>query len=801
MISALNRSLYIKQSLATLALAVVLSLALSFVQAYQTLQQEPYRIQKEFNDILSIVERPLSQALFRLDATFAQQQAESLLYNPAIQQATIFDENGHVFAQAQAPSIAPSISTDVADLLLNEKLSVSRQLNFSEIEFPLGSILLELDRRYLVEQVISVNSQLFAQNLVKDILLALLLSFLFYAIVTRPVKLLTVSLAKVDEVNGVSVPGSFDAMHENDELGRLKNTFNELWLRLTNALDALDRSHQHSKAMITHAADGIVVLNHSLHIQVVNEAAETLLNKTAEQLTELPLSSIQCGSFWKSLAASLHELPIDQVMTAETTLSHHQKLVPVEIRISKYEVQGETEIVLLMRDLSESKEAQQRINRLSFYDSLTRLPNRALMTDHLQKSMDDMKPGAFGALIILDLDRFKTINDSLGHNVGDQLLIEVVNGLVPLVSPNTTFARVGGDEFVFLWGNVRGEMEESNVSINHFIQKVLLECSRPKHVEGHDLHVTASMGISFFDGSEESTATILRQADTALYKAKERGRNTFAFFKDDMKSLSDARLQMEKSLHRALKEDEFEVYYQPQNNDKGEIIGTEVLLRWQDQERGFISPMEFIPVAEEIGLIHDIGRIVLQKSTQQVALWRRQGLWKDTWKVSINVSPMQFAHAQLVEYVVTALDASGLPPELVDIEITETTLMSDLDGALAKMKRLRDLGISLSVDDFGTGYSSLKYLKDLPIDRLKIDQSFVRDLIHDKDDYAIVLAVIAMASALSLNVLAEGVETEEHFKQLKLMGCYNYQGYFFGRPMCADDFKSYCESHCAVEII
>ena len=348
MISALNRSLYIKQSLATLALAVVLSFALSFVQAYQTLQQEPYRIQKEFNDILSIVERPLSQALFRLDTTFAQQQAESLLYNPAIQQATVFDENGQVFAQAKAPSIAPSISNNVAGWLLAEQLSVSRQLNFSEIEFPLGSILLELDRRYLVEQIISVNTQLFAQNLVKDILLALLLSFLFYAIVTRPVKQLTWSLARVDEANGVSVPGSFNAMHRNDELGRLKNTFNELWLRLTKALDALDRSHQHSKAMITHAADGIVVLNHSLHIQVVNGAAEKLLHKTAEELTSAPLASIQRGSFWTSLQSSLKDLPVDQVMTAETTLSNQQKLVPVEIRISKYEVQGETELVLLM---------------------------------------------------------------------------------------------------------------------------------------------------------------------------------------------------------------------------------------------------------------------------------------------------------------------------------------------------------------------------------------------------------------------------------------------------------------------
>ncbi|SBS26932.1 Cyclic di-GMP phosphodiesterase Gmr [Marinomonas aquimarina] len=788
MVSALNRSLYIKQSIATLLLAMILSVVLSFVQAYRSIQQEPYRIQKEFNDLLSIVERPLAQALFRLDTVFAQQQAESLLYNPAIQSVIVSDENGQVFASATAPFIAPSLSSDLANYLLKDTLEVSRQLNFSGIEVPLGRVDLELDRRYLVEQVIGFNSRLFIQNLIKDILLASILSLLFYVMVTRPLKQLTWSLTRLDNNKTVSVPAAFDRRHHKDELGRLKSTFNELWLRLSNALDALERSHQHSKAMISHAADGIIVLDQNYQIRVVNEAAEKLVSMSAESLTDMPLASLGSTGFWTSLESSLHELAVDDVMSAETTLSNKQGLVPVEIRISKYMVQGESEVVLLMRDLSERKEAQQRINRLSFYDSLTRLPNRALMTDHLQKAMSDMSQDAFGVLIILDLDRFKTVNDALGHNVGDQLLVEVVDALVPLVPPNTTFARLGGDEFVFLWSNVRGSKNENNVAVVNFMQRILKECAEVKHVEGHDLHVTGSMGVSFFDGTEESTATVMRQADTALYKAKELGRNTFAFFQEDMQSLSDARLQMEKSLYRAVKMNEFEVYYQPQNNQYGELIGAEALLRWNDRERGFVPPMEFIPIAEDIGLIHDLGRFVLQQTTQQVASWRKQGLWQDDWRISINVSPMQFSYANLLKDISQALQNSGMPATMMDIEITETALMSDLDRALDIMEQIRELGISLSVDDFGTGYSSLKYLKDLPIDRLKIDQSFVRDLIHDKDDYAIVMAVIAMANALSLKVLAEGVETQEHFEQLEALGCISYQGYYFGRPCSATEF-------------
>ncbi|WP_425642867.1 putative bifunctional diguanylate cyclase/phosphodiesterase [Marinomonas gallaica] len=797
MASKLNRSLYIKQSLATFILAVVLSLVLSFFKSYQTIQQEPYRIQKEFNDLLSIVERPLAQALFRLDKAFAQQQVESLLYNPAIAKAVVFDENNNVFSEASAPYMEPSWSGEIANFLIRDELTVTRNLNYSGIEIQLGIIQVELDRRYLIEQIIGFNSHLFIQNLIKDILLASILSLLFYFIVTRPLKQLTWSISRVDENQNVVMPPSFDALHRHDELGRLKSTFSELWRRLTSALDALERSHQHSKAMISHAADGIIVLDEALTICVVNEATEKLMGLPSEQLTGISLASLQGGSFWVSLEESLHNLPVDEVMTAETTLSTNQHFIPIEIRISKYRVQGETEVVLLMRDLSERKEAQQRINRLSYYDSLTRLPNRTLMIDHLQKSMDHMAKGHFGALIILDLDRFKTINDALGHNVGDQLLVEVVESLLPLVPPNTTFARMGGDEFVFLWSHVRGSMNESNVPIISFMQRVLASCSDLKHVSGHDLHITASMGVSFFDGSEESTAIIVRQADTALYKAKELGRNTFAFFQEDMQSLSDARLKMEKSLYRAVKNEEFEVYYQPQNNEKGEIIGAEALLRWDDKDMGRVSPMDFIGIAEDIGLIHDIGRIVLKQATSQVATWLQQGVWQEDWRISINVSPLQFAHESLIDDIMFALTKSGLPAKLMDIEITENTLMTDLDSALSKMEKIRSLGISLSIDDFGTGYSSLKYLKDLPIDRLKIDQSFVRDLIADKDDYAIVLAVIAMANALSLKVLAEGVETNEHFKQLKLMGCYTYQGYYFGRPMCAVDFESFCENSSA----
>ncbi|MBM6549534.1 putative bifunctional diguanylate cyclase/phosphodiesterase [Marinomonas ostreistagni] len=792
MTTAWNKSLFLKQALATIGLALVLSLALSGLKAYDTLGHEPQRIRAEFNQVLTLVEQPLAQALFRYDQASAQQQASSLLYHPAIERVLILDENQTFFAQAKAATELAKIDEDWVSELLPSELSVSRQLAFPGRDAALGFVVLELDESYLAMQILRQNGQLLIQNLVKDVLLACLLSLLFYVLITRPVKQLTQAISKVDETQNVQMPNVFSRWHSHDELGHLQAEFSQMWRRMNGALEDLDHSHQHAKAMIKHAADGILVLNSELTIMVANEAVEVLLNRSAQALKGQHITALNHPDFWQVFEQNLQTLALDKVMTLETSFEGAQQRVPVEIRTTKYSVHDQVETVLLIRDLSERKEAQNRINRLSFYDSLTHLPNRTLVTEQLQKTIARLDGATSGALILLDLDRFKTINDALGHNIGDQLLVKLVDDLLPLVPPNTTFARIGGDEFVFLWEQVRGKAEEHNVAIANFIQRVLYECSKVKEVAGHELHVTASLGISFFDRQAESPDEVLRQADTALYQAKAMGRNTFVFFQQDMQRMSDARLRIERALHRALEQQEFEVYYQPQLDSFGHLIGAEALLRWHSQELGAVSPVEFIPVAEDIGLISEISNWVMYQAMQQVMQWSQAGLWQDSWRISINVSPVQFSQQDLVHDVESALAKTGLPATLLDLEITENMLMSNIDMAISKMTQIRRLGVSLSVDDFGTGYSSLRYLKDLPIDRLKIDQSFIRELSADNNSETIVRAVIAMGHALHLNVLAEGVETLAHFERLNAMGCYTYQGFYFSRPISAQGFTNYC---------
>ena len=799
MAASWKTSLYIKQALATLVLAVILSLLLSGLKAYDTLRTEPERIQSEFEQVLSLVEEPLAQALFRYDPGSAQQQAQGLLYHPAIEQVIILDETQTVFAQAHAETAAPVVGVAWLSNFLPSSLVVARDLHYEHMDVTLGRVILSLDRAYLAEQVIEANGQLLVQNLVKDMLLASLLSWLFYWLVTRPVKQLTWALGKIDSTHNAAMPNTFQRMHRNDELGHLDMAFRQLWERLSRALTDLDYSHQHAKAIINHAADGILVINEQHTITVANEAASQLLALPLESLAGQPLAILNMVNSERDIALLLSELAPESVMALETCFVHEQGQTPVEIRATKYCINDEFETVLLIRDLSESQAAQQQINRLSYYDPLTHLTNRTWLTIQLNKSMKSLAPGQNGALIIMDLDRFKTINDALGHDLGDQLLVHLADDLLPFMPPNVTFARIGGDEFAFLWDPIRGEASESNVTLNSFMQRVLYECSKVKVIQGHDLHTTASMGVSFYDGGEVAADTVLRQADTALYQAKENGRNTFVFFQESMLQLSSARLQIERALHRGLKENEFEVYYQPQVDVTGQLIGAEALLRWHSKELGSVPPSEFIPIAEDTGLIHEIGKWVLHQAMSDVARWRSEGLWRERWRISINVSPVQFSLFNLVEDIETALHETGLPAELVDIEITENMLMNNVERAIEKMSSIRRLGASLSVDDFGTGYSSLRYLKDLPIDRLKIDQSFARDLTADVNNEAIVRAVIAMGDALKLSVLAEGVETQIDFNCLEAMGCYTYQGYYFSRPISARQFRDYCVKQLRVK--
>lgn len=442
-----------------------------------------------------------------------------------------------------------------------------------------------------------------------------------------------------------------------------------------------------------------------------------------------------------------------------------------------------TKYIAIRTDITRCKNAEERNSNLALYDSLTSLPNRRLLADRLQQAIiSSSRSGMIGALLFLDLDNFKTVNDSLGHNVGDLLLQEFSKHILKCVRASDTVSRLGGDEFVILIEDL-GLLELEAAAIVESICEKLLESliSPFKHLE-NEFHITTSIGVAFFGDKEKTCDEVLKNADIAMYQAKKSGRNLVRFFDPLMQINIRERLNLEKDLRNALVLNQLHLYYQIQVDVAGNSIGAEALIRWKHPVRNLVSPFHFIPLAEESGLILPIGQWVLETACRQLKYWQENSTTRHL-TLSINVSAKQFHQPEFVNQVLTCIKDHNIAPEKLKIELTESMLFENLEETILTMNTLKENGIRFSLDDFGTGYSSLQYLKKLPLNELKIDQSFVRDIVTDKNDEAIVKTIIVMAKTLNMNVIAEGVETEMQRNMLIELGCSNFQGYLFGKPL------------------
>jgi diguanylate cyclase (GGDEF)-like protein/PAS domain S-box-containing protein len=440
-------------------------------------------------------------------------------------------------------------------------------------------------------------------------------------------------------------------------------------------------------------------------------------------------------------------------------------------------------------DKTTSKAAAEEINNLAFYDPLTQLPNRRLLIDRLQQSLaSNFRSHQTGALLFIDLDNFKLLNDTLGHDVGDLLLKQVGQRLKSYVREGDTVARFGGDEFVVLLEDLSTEIVEAAEQSKAISQKILTALNAPYQLAKYEHHSTASIGVTLFRDQLHSTDDILKQADIAMYQAKKSGRNAICFFDPQMQSIINARAAMEGELRLAIEQHQFQLHYQIQVDGSHQPIGAEALIRWIHPDRGPVSPAQFIPLAEESGLILPIGQWVIEKACNQLKLWEKNDSTRNL-VLSINVSANQFRLPDFVSQIRNLVQQININPKLLKLELTESMLLDNIEEIIANMTELKEIGVRISLDDFGTGYSSLQYLKRLPLDQLKIDQSFVRDIAVDSSDRAIVNTIVAMSKSLNLDVIAEGVETEEQRLFLLSIDCLSFQGYLFGKPLPVEEFE------------
>ncbi|TVP87684.1 MAG: EAL domain-containing protein [Pseudomonadaceae bacterium] len=559
--------------------------------------------------------------------------------------------------------------------------------------------------------------------------------------------------------------------------------------------NSLQEQSQHMEVIVEHMLDGIISINGDGTIQSFNPAAEQIfgysypevLGKNVNILMPEPHRSHHDSYIHNYMGSGLGGI-IGKGRELEGLHKDGHRF-PIEIGIAEVKQEGERLFIGMIRDITERKKGEDEIRQLAFYDGLTQLPNRRLLLDRLQQAIANAdRHQRHSALLFLDLDNFKSLNDSAGHGQGDRLLQQVANRLTQGVRKGDTVARLSGDEFIIMLEELSVDNHEAANQAEVVAEKLLSEINRSFTLEGLDYRGSASIGITLFNDHCASREDLLKQADMAMYKAKAAGRNSIHFFDPQMQVAVTARAALEQDLHAAIRQQQFCLHYQIQVDDHGCHVGAEVLLRWQHPERGMVSPADFIPLTEETGLIVPIGEWVLEQACQTLASWGQNTATAELC-LAVNISVVQFRRGDLVRHLLQTLQKTGANPQRLKLEITESLLANNLDEVVGKMRTLRQQGISFSIDDFGTGYSSLAYLKQLPINQLKIDQRFVRDLLTNSNDQAIAEAIITLAKAMQLDVIAEGVETEAQREKLLQLGCRHYQGYLFGRPAPLDEFR------------
>jgi diguanylate cyclase (GGDEF)-like protein/PAS domain S-box-containing protein len=539
--------------------------------------------------------------------------------------------------------------------------------------------------------------------------------------------------------------------------------------------------------------EGIIVTDAETRILRVNQAFTRLTGYSAEEaIGQTPAmlnSGRQDAEFYRAMWDTITH---NQYWQGEMwNRRKNGEIYPEWLTITALaDAQGRvTNYVGAFSDIAQHKKDEAEIHTLSFLDPLTGLPNRRLLRDRLQHTLaSSTRRQNFGVILLIDLDDFQILNDSKGHDIGDQFLIEVAKRLQGCVREGDTVARLGGDEFVIMLEELSEDIQQAATQAEAVGKKILTSINQSYSLRDGEHHSTTSIGITLFNNDHESIDELLKQADIALYQAKKAGRNTLRFFDEHMQTAINSRIESEGALHNALQNREFQLYYQIQIDESNGPIGAEALIRWVHPKHGLVSPAEFIPLAEETGLILPIGQWVLDTACAQIKAWERDTLTCELL-LAVNVSGLQFMQTDFITSVQTSVQKYGIKPRLLKLELTESMLMGNIDETISKMNALNAIGIQFSLDDFGTGYSSMQYLKRLPLDQIKIDQSFVRDLETDSHDRAIVRTIIAMAQSLKLDVIAEGVETIEQQQLLIKKGCTQFQGYLFGKPLPIDQFE------------
>ena len=782
---------------------VITSVVAVFVSSFALVRydrvQEISSITEDMSILAGIISNRSTAALIFGDVRQAQSNLKALGENPNVLMACIYDSGQQVFAvhhfthldQKPCPS-EPKVSA----LDLGDTIEIYEPIELDGL--PVGTLYMSLSLDRLnerwQEQLLFIVGVILAV-----VLLSLALAKYLQYILLKPILRITKTARDITEQQDYSLRAEKEV---KDEIGDMADVFNGMLNKIETETQRLYSSEEKFRQLATLSPVGIFQINLKHQITYVNSRwiEITGINEPMASL-EHWLGRIRNEDRRRTLKAWSSLIQNHQEFVVEVGFEKHGEVTWTIIEASvlhdgKGDVYG---YMGAISDITDLKNAQLQMENLAFYDPLTGLSNRRLFQDRLSKAVAESKRRkTFVALLFLDLDQFKRINDSLGHDAGDQLLVETANRLRNSVRETDTVSRIGGDEFTVLLSDV-----DSTHGVRHIADKILKNLSQPIVLKKQTVINTVSIGITMAPTDASDANKLMRNADMAMYRAKAMGRNNFQFFSEDMNKEMMGYLEIEKDLRHAVEnDDEFIIYFQPKIDLLSyKFVGVEALLRWKPKDKDMIPPDRFIPVAEESGLIIPIGKTVFRKSLMKVKKLMNLGIWPDNAKVAVNLSARQFSDPNLTNDLNEIIEMTGFPVENIELEITESTLMDHVENAIYTMRKLKQMGISIAIDDFGTGYSSLSYLKRFPIDVLKVDRSFVMDIPNDVSDMEITAAVVAMAHKLNLRVVAEGIETKEQVDFLRSNRCEYGQGYLIARPMPIDELEAYIQRPIQVGLL
>lgn len=783
----------------TVVLAFLIGLLLSSLQVIGDYQNQESRIDETIQQILIVSGPPATRAVNTLDSTLAEEVVNGLLQYPFVTSARIKDELDKDLAYSNVDH-KPSKTRWITDQISSETKTYDMELRTPDyVGVGPGHMILVVNMDEALTPFFERSVIVILSGIARNVLLALLLMVLFYIALTRPLEQLSLKFLSVKGEPQEEFRLTVADSHKDNELGLLCNAGNEFIETVQQLLTEQDKSAQALKKselrllrlidqipqmVVAQNANGDILFSNQQFAHFYGQSIKTIRDFKLKSVTSKVLEIAHLDSIREKTLKSKAVTYINQL---ELT-NHKGQKQSFSLQVAPFEYFNEPATLTVANDISKLIEAQAHIAHMANHDSLTSLPNRVLLSERITQALISSRSNKdFNAILFLDLDYFKTINDTQGHVIGDEVLKIVAKRLLASMRPNDTVARLGGDEFIILIRELSTDRELAANYVSKACDKLLANLAEPVVVGERTLHIGASIGIVMFPMAVQSKDDLLRYADIAMYRAKSMGRNQAVFFNQTMGDEMERRHALEAELFKALEEKQFAMHYQGLFNSDGEVIGYEALLRWQHPSDSLVYPAQFMPSLESGGLILPVGKWVIEQCCRQLALWRQSEFWQPHWRLSINISPAQFSCDDFVTTLQQVLNNNGIECSQICLEITEEVALEDIEFAAARLGQLRAMGFAIALDDFGTGYSSIRDLKDLPIDILKVDQSLIEQLPHGDKGLAIMQAIKTIADVMQLNIVAEGVESEDQLAHAKSCGCHHFQGYYFHKPSPAKE--------------